>query len=219
MKDGNGGLFKDAAAWSYPNGTDGYFNDADTAAALQILEDAGFAVENGKLKDEITVEYLINESTGHQGIAECVQQDLAAIGINITIHTVDWATFVNERQAGNFDVCRHGWLCDFNDPITMLERFGSASGNNDAQLGKVSSTTGTSAVDWSAYDELITQIKTTTDMAERVTLMHQAEDMLMATVRIARSLQQRSVHAEVERFCIYQPLWIQVLPYATKTAD
>ena len=136
VNDGNGGQFKDAAAWNYPNGTDGYFNDADVAAAVQILTDAGFEMENGMLKTPIEFEYLINESTGHQGIAECVQQDLAAIGINITIHTVDWATFVNERQAGNFDMCRHGWLCDFNDPINELELFASTSGNNDAQLGK-----------------------------------------------------------------------------------
>ncbi|HWP21217.1 MAG TPA: ABC transporter substrate-binding protein [Candidatus Cryosericum sp.] len=136
VKDGNGGLFKDGAAWTYPNGTDGYYNDADIDSALQILTDAGFEIVDGKLATPIEVEYLINESTTHQGVAECVQQDLAAIGITITIHTVDWATFVNERQAGNFDVCRHGWLCDFNDPINMLELFTSTSGNNDCQLGK-----------------------------------------------------------------------------------
>jgi len=136
VKDGNGGLFKDGAAWTYPNGTDGYYNDADIDTALQILTDAGFEIVDGKLATPIELEYLINESTTHQGIAECVQQDLAAIGITITIHTVDWATFVNERQAGNFDMCRHGWLCDFNDPINMLELFTSTSGNNDCQLGK-----------------------------------------------------------------------------------
>lgn len=135
-KDGNGGMFKDGAAWAYPNGTDGYYNDADVDSALQILTDAGFEIVDGKLATPIEVEYLINESTTHQGIAECIQQDLAAIGINITIHTVDWATFINERQAGNFDVCRHGWNYDFNDPINVLELFTSTSGNNDCQLGK-----------------------------------------------------------------------------------
>ncbi len=136
VADGNGGIFRDAAAWNYPNGAAGYFADADPDGALAILEAAGFEIEGDKLKNEISVEYLINENTGHQGVAECVQQDLAAIGINISIHTVDWATFVNERQSGNFDVCRHGWLCDFNDPINMLELFTSDSLNNDAQLGK-----------------------------------------------------------------------------------
>ena len=35
--------------------------------------------------------------------------------------------------------------------------------------------------DWKPYDELINQIKTTTDFAGRVKLMHEAEDMLMDT--------------------------------------
>jgi peptide/nickel transport system substrate-binding protein/oligopeptide transport system substrate-binding protein len=37
------------------------------------------------------------------------------------------------------------------------------------------------AVDWSGYDSLIAQIKSTTDMAARVDLMHQAEDQLRST--------------------------------------
>ena len=35
--------------------------------------------------------------------------------------------------------------------------------------------------DWTEYDALINEIKTTTDFAHRVTLMHQAEDILMDT--------------------------------------
>lgn len=41
--------------------------------------------------------------------------------------------------------------------------------------------TGSAAPDWSAYDALIDEIRTTTDFAARVDLMHQAEDMLMDT--------------------------------------
>ena len=35
--------------------------------------------------------------------------------------------------------------------------------------------------DWAQYDELIAQIKAETDFAKRTELMHQAEDILMAT--------------------------------------
>ena len=35
--------------------------------------------------------------------------------------------------------------------------------------------------DWSQYDALIAQIKAETDFAKRTELMHQAEDILMAT--------------------------------------
>ena len=34
---------------------------------------------------------------------------------------------------------------------------------------------------WSGYDKLIKEIRTETDFAKRVDLMHQAEDMLMDT--------------------------------------
>lgn len=42
-------------------------------------------------------------------------------------------------------------------------------------------TTEGQAPDWTAYDSLINEIRTTTDFAARVDLMHQAEDMLMDT--------------------------------------
>lgn len=43
---------------------------------------------------------------------------------------------------------------------------------------------GKSAPDWSEYEALITEIKTTTDMANRVALMHKAEDILMGTAAV-----------------------------------
>ena len=45
----------------------------------------------------------------------------------------DWQTFTNDRKVGNFDVARHGWVADYNDPVNMLEIFLSTSGNNAAQ--------------------------------------------------------------------------------------
>ena len=43
---------------------------------------------------------------------------------------------------------------------------------------------GKSAPDWSEYEALITEIKTTTDMENRVALMHKAEDILMGTAAV-----------------------------------
>ena len=59
--------------------------------------------------------------------------------------------------------------------VTMVLALSSACGDKDSG-GKVSW-----APDWTEYDSLIAQIKTTTDFAQRVTLMHQAEDILMET--------------------------------------
>ncbi len=84
----------------------------------------------------ITINYLTNEGTGHEGVAQAIQQDLSAIGIQMNISVEDWQTFLNDRKQGNFDVAREGWLADYDDPINMLEMFQSSSGNNDMQLGK-----------------------------------------------------------------------------------
>ena len=43
---------------------------------------------------------------------------------------------------------------------------------------------GKSAPDWSEYEALIKEIKTTTDMTNRVALMHKAEDILMGTAAV-----------------------------------
>lgn len=187
MPDGNGGTFK-SDEYAYPDkDSNGYFAkkyDAEKAKkeATKVLEDAGFKFgDDGMLSSEnpINVDYVLNENTGHQAVAEAVQSDWSAIGVTTNIKTEEWQTFLNDRKSGAFNVAREGWSADYGDPINMLEIFSSDSGNNDMQLGKDPSNT--AAPDWTNYDSLINQIHTTTDFASRVTLMHQAEDELMST--------------------------------------
>ncbi len=140
MADGNGGVFKDAAKHAYPNGSDGYFApEVDVAGAVELLKSIGYEFDANNMLSAttpISFEYLTNNTSGHVAIAECLQQDLAAVGINMTIKSIDWAVFLDERKAGNYDVARNGWIADFNDPINMLEMWTTTSGNNDAQFGR-----------------------------------------------------------------------------------
>ncbi|MBR4708152.1 MAG: peptide ABC transporter substrate-binding protein, partial [Pseudobutyrivibrio sp.] len=117
--------------------------------------------------------------TGHEAIAQCIQQDWKLVGIDVKIETEDWNVFLEDRKAGKFDIAREGWIADFNDPINMLEMWLSHGGNNDMQLGKDPSNS--SAPSWKEYDEHIQKIYDTTDFAARVDLMREAEDMLMET--------------------------------------
>lgn len=178
MSDGNGKEFRNNS-----------YYDAETTGATQVeeamalLEEAGYTfteVGDGSytISPALGFEYIINESTLHQKVAEAIQQDLAVVGIEMKIKTEDWNVFLNDRKTGNFDVAREGWSADFDDPINMLEIFLSEGGNNDMQLGKGDSA---AAPDWSGYDALIDEIRTTTDFAERVNVLHEAEDMLMDT--------------------------------------
>lgn len=187
MPDGNGGVFK-SDEYKYPDkASHGYFSkdyDAKKAAskAVELLKGVGYKFDSkNKLTSEtpLNIDYVINENTGHQAVAEAVQSDWSAIGVNTTIKSEEWQTFVNDRKAGAFSVARDGWNADYGDPIDMLEMWTSDSGNNNAQFGKNPSNT--AAPDWTSYDALIKQIRSTSDFASRVTLMHQAEDKLMNT--------------------------------------
>ena len=149
MADGQGGVFKvNDDAYTYPvvataaNGDElaGYYDLAvDEEGARELLKQAGFEFDdNGMLSANtpISIEYLTNESSAHVAIAECMQQDFAVVGIQMSIRTCDWNVFLNDRKNGNFDFAREGWLADFNDPINMLEMWTTDSGNNDCQFGR-----------------------------------------------------------------------------------
>ncbi len=140
MSDSNGGEFKtDDSAYTYPVNTGYYSTDVDIEGAVALLKEAGFEFDDNNMLSESTpihINYLTNEGTGHEAIAQAIQQDFAAIGITMEITVEDWQTFLNDRKNGSFDVAREGWLADYDDPINMLEMFTTDSGNNDMQLGK-----------------------------------------------------------------------------------
>jgi len=140
MADGNGGVFKSSAT------EEGYYDayainndyEGTVAKAIELLEAAGYVFNDGKLSAEtpIQIEYLTNTTSGHIAVAESIQQDLAAVGIEMSIQQEEWAVFLEDRKAGKFDIAREGWIADFNDPINMLEMWITTSGNNDCQFGR-----------------------------------------------------------------------------------
>jgi len=144
-----------------------------------------------------TLNYLYNEGDAHKAIGEYMQAALKNFGINMTLETQEWNTFLNTRKNGDYTVARNGWVADYNDPICFLDMWTSGSGNNDVQFGKgahanlkmynldltalgydVKVENGTWA---ETYDVLISKIKGCTDNEKRYAMMHIAEDMLMDT--------------------------------------
>lgn len=148
-----GGDYYDPSAEAY---------EANLEEAKKLLAEAGYPNGEGFP----TLEYLYNEGSGHQQIAEAIQSMWKEIGVNIELASQEWNTFLNTRKNGEYDIARNGWLGDYNDPISFLDMWTTDSGNNDAQ--------------WSnkEYDELIAKIKSSSDREERMKLMHEAEDIL-----------------------------------------
>ena len=137
-------------------------NEANLATAKQCLIDAGYPDGEGLP----TFEYLYNTSTGHQQIGEALQDMWKDIGVNVELVSQEWNTFLNTRKNGEYDIARNGWLGDYNDPISFLDMWITGGGNNDAQWTNAT------------YDALISQVKASSDRAERIQAMHDAEDIL-----------------------------------------
>ena len=139
---------------------------------------AGFAANQARAKQLVaevfpdgnvpTLEYIYNTSTGHQLIAEALQQMWEDIGVPVTIASQEWSVFLNTRKNGEYQIARNGWLNDYNDPIGMLDMWITDGGNNDAQWSNT------------RYDSLISQSKSNPDQAQRMSMMHEAEDILFA---------------------------------------
>ena len=97
--------------------------DVDVEGAIELLKSAGYEFDDNGMQSAstpITHEYLVNESSSHIAIAECFQQELAAVGSSLTIRTCDWNVFLQDRKNGIYDFAREGWIADFNDPINMI---------------------------------------------------------------------------------------------------
>ena len=195
MSDSNGAEFRqNTDSYTYPDAEAvGYFDPSEDAydenlqTAISLLESAGYEFDdNGMLSSStpLSFTYLTNEGAANEAIGAAIQQDMAAVGITVDVETQSWNVFLNERKAGNYDICRQGWLADFDDPINMLEMWTTESGNNDAQFGRPDETGSVPSYapqNWDTYNDLIASIKAETDLTKRVGLMHQAENMLMET--------------------------------------
>lgn len=137
---------------------------ANVAEAKRLLALAGYPEGRGFP----VVEYLYNTSAAHRAIAEAVQNMWRTnLGVNVTIGNQEWNVFLDTRKNGDFMFARDGWIGDYNDPIGFLDMFVSGGGNNNPQYAN------------REYDALIARIKGTAVQADRIRLMHEAEDMLV----------------------------------------
>ena len=180
----------------------GYFNvskedyAANSEEAIELLKEVAessgaFTVtDEGEVSAEFpTLDYITNPTSLHEAIATYLQSAFAQYGINMTVATQEWGTFLNTRKEGNYSVARNGWLGDYNDPISFLDMWVSGSGNNDVQLGKGDhaeyagySYDGQDGLTWQeSYDQIIAAVKAEKDPEKRFDLMHEAEDLLMST--------------------------------------
>lgn len=145
-------------------GGDFYDPKGDVAEAKKLLAEAGYP--DGKGFPEL--EYAYNKNETHAKVAQAVQDMWKKnLGINVKLTEVDWKVFVPQRKAGNYQICRDGWIGDYMDPMTFMDILVSTDANNDPKYKNPK------------YDELVSSAKKESDPAKRMQIIHDAEKVMM----------------------------------------
>ncbi len=139
-------------------------NRLNVAEAQELLAEAGYP--NGEGFPEL--EILYNTSEGHKKVAEYIQQQwLETLNINVVLKNEEWATYLNTRREGTFQIARAGWAGDYYDPNTFLDLFISGNSMNGGRYSNLE------------YDRLITEALQQTDDASRLEMLNEAESLLI----------------------------------------
>ena len=137
--------------------------------ARQLLAVAGYPGGRGFPKLAI----LFNSDEVHKTIAEVIQQQWKQeLGINIDLHGIAWPAYLEQMHKSDFDICRAGWTPDYTDPNTFLDLFVTGGLQNSTHWGN------------QEYDRLIAAAGAEPEEATRMTLLRNAEAILMDEIPI-----------------------------------
>jgi oligopeptide transport system substrate-binding protein len=134
------------------------------AEAQDLLARAGYP--NGAGFPTSTILYNTNE--GHKQIAEFVQQEWKDnLGINVVLENQEWQTYLANRNEGNFEIARAGWVGDYQDPNTFLDMFITGAGMNGGRYSN------------EIYDLLINEAARMPAGEDRFGVLKTAEDIMI----------------------------------------
>ncbi|MCY6380783.1 extracellular solute-binding protein [Hoeflea prorocentri] len=98
--------------------------------ALRLLNEAGYRIEQGKLLDQADQPLLFEVMTQNEGqekIALAYQRNLAALGIDLSIHTVDDAQYQRRSQNYDYDMIIKAYPASLSPGTEQVWRWGSQS--------------------------------------------------------------------------------------------
>jgi peptide/nickel transport system substrate-binding protein len=140
----------------------------DPARAKKLLAEAGLA------SGFSTTLWVPESGSGMQSpvaMSTIIQSNLKAVGVNVTLQTMEWGTFLAKLRTKEQDMFALSWMAGSEDPdLVMYPLLHSSqwtpTGPNRAMYKNP------------RFDELLTQARLTTDQARRAQLYREAQRLL-----------------------------------------
>jgi peptide/nickel transport system substrate-binding protein len=153
--------------WGYNRSVTGYAYDP--AKARQLLAQAGFP--NGFKTELWAMSGPRPYMPDPLKVAEAIQSDLKAVGIDATLRTLEWGTYLDQVQGGKAPMSLFGWTGDNGDPDNFLYTLlGSAAARLPAQ--------NVAFYRSPEVDALLLQAQEEVDQAKRAALYEQAQVLI-----------------------------------------
>ena len=148
--------------------TEPYAYDPDRSRQLLQEADLGDGFETNLWYMPVPRPYMPDG----KGIAQAMQRDLREVGINASLVTRDWTTYLEETGTGAHDMCLLGWTGDNGDPDNFLNVLLSSKGATETDAQNVAYYTN------SELDKILNQAAATIDEDERRDLYVQAQQIV-----------------------------------------
>ena len=169
----------------------------DPVKAKQLLTEAGYpdGFEVTLYAMPVSRPYMFDPPK----IGEAIQSYLGAIGIKVKFYQVDWATYLQETEAGKHQMCLLGWTGDNGDPDNFMNVL---YGANACSIGK--------AGNYAFYNnaevqDLLSQALQTYDKDKRAEFYKKAQVLIhedAGWVYLAHSLQSMVFRKNVHGFVL-----------------
>jgi len=176
--------------WSYNN--DIVDDPYDPEAAKAMLAEAGYP--DGFTTDIWAMPVQRPYNPNARRMAELVQADWAAIGVNAEIVSYEWGEYLERTKKGEQGTFMLGWTGDNGDPdnfLAVLLGCDAVGGSNRAQWCN------------EEFDNLIQQAKTTSDVLERTRLYEEAQVVF----------KREAPWATIAHSIVFEPIRNEVVDY------
>jgi microcin C transport system substrate-binding protein len=149
---------------------------ANLFKAIQILKEAGYAIQDGKMINvktgkQLAFEIMLNSPVVERAVLPYAQ-NLKRIGINATVRSVDASQYVERQRKRDFDVIYWAWGESLNPGNEQAEYWGSQSAKTDGSQNY-------SGISDPGIDKLIQRVIFSTDRDDHIAAVRALDRVLL----------------------------------------